>query len=380
MTLAGTSHTSTRFQLLATAGAARRGRLQLAHGVVETPIFMPVGTVGSVKTLTPTDLREIGASIILGNTYHLNLRPGMEVIKAFGGLHRFIGWDRPILTDSGGFQIFSLAKLTKMSEAGASFQSHLDGSRILLTPELAVEIQETIGSDIHMVLDECTPYPATHEQAADSMRRSLRWAKRCRAARTRHELCQFGIVQGGVYDDLRAESARGLIDIGFEGYAIGGLSVGETKTEMAAATAAATAILPVDKPRYLMGVGTPLDLLEGIALGVDLFDCVMPTRNGRNGTLFTSQGRINIKNLKFRLGDSPLDPSCACYTCQTFSKAYLRHLFVAGEITGMRLMTLHNLAYYLQLMAEVRASIEAGSFQTLLAHHRELWRGADARP
>ena len=309
------------FNLVTQSQTARRGTLRLAHGIVETPVFMPVGTVGSVKSLTPADLHSLSARIILGNTYHLYLRPGLEVLRAFGGLHKFIGWDGPILTDSGGFQIFSLGKLNKLTEEGAFFQSHLDGAKIALTPELAVAIQETIGSDIHMVLDECTPYPATHAEAAASMRRSMRWAARCRQAKTRSELCQFGIVQGGVYADLRQESALALIGTGFEGYAIGGLSVGETKAEMAATLAAVLPLLPVDKPRYLMGVGTPLDIIEGVAAGVDMFDCVMPTRNGRNGTLFTSRGRVNIKNQKYKFEQAPLDPECSCYTCQTFSLA-----------------------------------------------------------
>jgi len=337
---------------------------------------MPVGTVGAVKSLTPEDLKTIGASIILGNTYHLYLRPGMEVIEAFGGLHKFIGWDRPLLTDSGGFQIFSLGQLNKLDETGAHFQSHLDGSKIVLTPELAVKIQETIGSDIHMVLDECTPYPATRQQAETSMQRSMRWAARCRRAKTRPELCQFGIVQGGVYPDLRQASARALMDIGFEGYAIGGLSVGETKHEMADMTAASTEVLPKDKPRYLMGVGTPLDLVEGVNLGVDMFDCVMPTRNGRNGSLFTSEGRVNIKNQRYRFDAGPLDPACRCYTCQTFSRAYLRHLFIAGELTCLRLFTIHNLTYYLDLMARVRTAIEADNFASLLSAERDLWRSS----
>ncbi|MBM4253166.1 MAG: tRNA guanosine(34) transglycosylase Tgt [Deltaproteobacteria bacterium] len=361
---------------LVESGGARRGRLTLAHGTVETPIFMPVGTVGAVKSLTPEDLKTIGASIILGNTYHLYLRPGMEVIEAFGGLHKFIGWDRPLLTDSGGFQIFSLGQLNKLDETGAHFQSHLDGSKIVLTPELAVKIQETIGSDIHMVLDECTPYPATRQQAETSMQRSMRWAARCRRAKTRPELCQFGIVQGGVYPDLRQASARALMDIGFEGYAIGGLSVGETKHEMADMTAASTEVLPKDKPRYLMGVGTPLDLVEGVNLGVDMFDCVMPTRNGRNGSLFTSEGRVNIKNQRYRFDAGPLDPACRCYTCQTFSRAYLRHLFIAGELTCLRLFTIHNLTYYLDLMARVRTAIEADNFASLLSAERDLWRSS----
>ena len=360
------------FDLLGTDGAARRGRLHLKHGVVETPIFMPVGTVGSVKTLTPQDLHDVNAQIILGNTYHLFLRPGMEVMRHYGGLHNFIKWDKPILTDSGGFQIFSLGKLNKLKEEGASFASHLDGSKFMLTPELAVEIQETIGSDIHMVLDECTAFPVEEDIARKSMERSMRWARRCRDARQKMDLCQFGIVQGSMYEKLRVESAKALVDIGFEGYAIGGLSVGEPKPDMHRVTEACCAVLPTEKPRYLMGVGTPLDLVEGVSRGIDMFDCVMPTRNGRNGTLFTSEGRINIKNLKYRLDDGPLDPACNCYTCKTFSRGYLRHLFVAGEITGLRLFSLHNIAYYLQLAADMRTAIERGTFQQLLAHHRAL--------
>ncbi len=363
-----------RFDLLKEDDSARRGRLQLKHGVVETPVFMPVGTVGSVKSLTPADLEEIGASIILGNTYHLYLRPGMEVMAHFKGLHNFIQWKKPILTDSGGFQIFSLATLNKLSEDGAHFQSHLDGSPLHLTPELCVEIQETIGSDIHMVLDECTPYPATPDVAAESMRRSMRWAARCRKAKKKQDLCQFGIVQGGVYPHLRQESAKALVEIGFEGYAIGGLSVGETKSEMAVTTEAACAVLPKDKPRYLMGVGTPLDIVESVAKGIDMFDCVMPTRNGRNGTLFTSQGKVNIKNQKHRMSEEKLDPACRCYTCRTFSRGYLRHLFIANEVTCLRLFTLHNLTYYLDLMQRIRSAIEAGTFASLRAEQNTLWK------
>lgn len=354
-------------------GRARRGSLQLAHGTVETPIFMPVGTVGSVKTLTPQDLDQLGASIILGNTYHLFLRPGTEVLKSFGGLHNFIQWQKPILTDSGGFQIFSLATLSKLTEEGAHFQSHLDGSKLLLTPELAVAIQEIIGSDIHMVLDECTPYPATEAQALTSMQRSMRWAARCRAAKTRPELCQFGIVQGGVHPHLRRLSCQALIDIGFEGYAIGGLSVGETKDEMTATVDVCTDVLPPEQPRYLMGVGTPLDIIAAVARGIDMFDCVMPTRNGRNGSLFTSTGRINIKNQKYKFDAQPLDAACSCYTCRTFSRGYLRHLFIAGELTGLRLFSLHNLTYYLQLMSDIRSAIEQETFTNLYRHHQELW-------
>ena len=365
--------TQISYTLLAQDGAARRGRLQLKHGVVETPIFMPVGTVGSVKTLVPTDLEEIHAQIILGNTYHLFLRPGLEVIREFGGLHNFIKWDRPILTDSGGFQIFSLGHLNKLTEEGAWFASHLDGAKFCLTPELAVEIQETLGSDIHMILDECTPWPATREQATSSMERSLRWAKRCREARKKEDLAQFAIVQGSMFDDLRKISAEGLMEIGFEGYAIGGLSVGEPKEDMARITTTCAEVLPADKPRYLMGVGTPLDLIEGVSRGVDMFDCVMPTRNARNGTLFTSVGRINMKNQAHRMDHGPLDPRCRCYTCKTFSRGYLRHLFTSGELTALRLLTLHNVTYYIDLMQQIRDAIEQKTFDGLLAHHRTLW-------
>jgi queuine tRNA-ribosyltransferase len=361
------------FQLLTTDGSARRGRLTLKHGTVETPIFMPVGTVGSVKTLTPEDLHQVNAQIILGNTYHLFLRPGMEVMEHFQGLHRFMKWDRPILTDSGGFQIFSLGKLNKLIEDGAHFSSHLDGRKFVLTPELAVKIQETIGSDIHMVLDECTPFPCDEETARKSMERSMRWARRCRDAKTQGDLCQFGIVQGSMYPNLRRESAKVLMDIGFEGYAIGGLSVGETKEHMKDITEVCCEVLPTDQPRYLMGVGTPLDIIEGVSRGVDMFDCVMPTRNGRNGTLFTSEGRINIKNLRYRLDETPLDPECFCYTCKTFSRGYLRHLYLAGELTGLRLLSLHNIAYYLKLASDIRDAIVSGQFRALLAHHQSLW-------
>jgi queuine tRNA-ribosyltransferase len=361
------------FELLKTDGMARRGRLRLHHGVVETPIFMPVGTVGSVKTLVPEDLHAAGAQIILGNTYHLFLRPGMEVIKHFGGLHKFIGWDKPMLSDSGGFQIFSLGALNKLTESGAEFQSHIDGQRFTLTPESAVEIQETLGTDIHMVLDECTPYPATFDQARASMERSMRWARRCRDATSRPELAQFGIIQGGMHDELRRVSIAALTEIGFDGYAIGGLSVGEPKEDMHRVTELCTPLMPADKPRYLMGVGTPLDLVEGVARGIDMFDCVMPTRNGRNGTLFTSQGKVNIKNLKYRLDESPLDPACECYTCANFTRGYLRHLFLSGEITGLRLLTLHNVRYYLDLMAELRNAIEAGTFAQTAEKYRGLY-------
>lgn len=366
------------FKLLAQDGKARRGRLQLKHGVVETPIFMPVGTVGSVKTLVPEDLKTLKASIILGNTYHLFLRPGLEVIRHFGGLHKFIGWDRPILTDSGGFQIFSLAKNTKLTEEGALFSSHIDGSRFMLTPELSVQIQETLGSDIHMTLDECTPYPVTVELARASMQRSMRWAERCRKAKSKEDLCQFGIVQGGVYPELRKQSIEQLVEIGFEGYAVGGLSVGEPKEDLNQITKFCCEYLPPEKPRYLMGVGTPLDLLESINAGIDMFDCIMPTRNGRNGHLFTSTGPVRMRNLQYRLDDNPLDANCECYTCKNFSRGYLRHLYSAGELTSLRLFSLHNLTYYLNLMDQVRKAIELGVFQGLLLEIREKWSEKDS--
>lgn len=361
------------FELLGQDGKARLGKLHLKHGVVETPIFMPVGTVGSVKTLVPEDLERMNAQIILGNTYHLFLRPGMEVIKEFGGLHKFINWNKPILSDSGGYQIFSLGKLNKLTEKGAQFRSHLDGSKFSLTPELAVEIQETLGTDIHMVLDECTPYPADEKLARESMERSMRWAKRCREAKKDEELWQFGIVQGGVHPSLRKESVKALTEIGFEGYSIGGLSVGEPKEDMRAITEVCCDALPTDKPRYLMGVGTPLDLIESVALGVDMFDCVMPTRNGRNGTLFTSEGKVTIKAKKHEFSKEPLDKNCECYTCKTFTRGYLRHLFRAGEISGLRLLSLHNVSFYVNFMENIRKAIKEGSFDLLLEEQRKIW-------
>mgnify|MGYP000081217562 CR=1 FL=1 len=361
------------FELLHTDHGARRGRLKLAHGTVETPVFMPVGTVGSVKTLVSQDLETMGAQIILGNTYHLFLRPGLEVITKFGGLHQFIRWDRPILSDSGGFQVFSLSKFRKVTMEGAHFASHLDGQRFLLSPEKAVQIQETLGTDIHMVLDDCTPYPVAHADAKKSLAITTAWAKRSRQAKTRPELAQFGIIQGSVYKDLRAESIARLLEIGFEGYAIGGLSVGEKKEEMREMTAHCTALMPTEKPRYLMGVGTPLDLLESVALGVDMFDCVLPSRNGRNGTLYTSLGKLSLKNQEYRLDDSPLDPACSCYTCKTYPRAYLRHLFKAGELSALRLFTLHNLTYFLNLMSQIRTAIEENRFLAFYQEQRQLW-------
>lgn len=350
------------YELLTTDGQARRGRLTLAHGVVETPVFMPVGTYGSVKAMTPQMLRDIQAQICLGNTFHLWLRPGLEVIQAHGGLHRFMGWEKPILTDSGGFQVFSLGALRKISEEGVKFQSPLNGDRLFLTPEVSMAIQKVLNSDIVMSFDECTPFPATRDQAADSMRLSLRWGKRSRDEFNRLENpnALFGIVQGGMYEDLREESLAGLTQIGFDGYAIGGLSVGEPKEDMFRVLGHIAPRLPADRPRYLMGVGTPEDIVEGVTQGVDMFDCVMPSRNARNGWLFTRYGDVKIKNAAYRQDLRPLDESCDCYTCRNFTRAYLHHLFRVGEILGAQLNTIHNLRYYQVLTGELREAIAAG--------------------
>ena len=362
------------FELLATDKNARLGRLTLAHGVVETPVFMPVGTYGTVKAMTPRDLAEIGAPICLGNTFHLWLRPGLEVIAVHGGLHRFMGWDKPILTDSGGFQVFSLGALRKISEEGVRFSSPVNGDKLFLTPEESMRIQHTLNSDIVMIFDECTPYPASHDAAASSMRLSLRWAQRSRDEHQRLENSNalFGIVQGGMYEDLRSESLEVLGEIGFDGFAIGGLSVGEPKEEMARVLAHTAPRLPVHKPRYLMGVGTPEDLVHGVQTGIDMFDCVMPTRNARNGHLFTRYGDIRIKNAQYRDDLSPLDASCTCYTCRNFTRAYLHHLHRVGEILGAQLNTIHNLHYYQCLMRELRAAIVSGTLtETVTRFHAE---------
>ncbi|NSX12605.1 tRNA guanosine(34) transglycosylase Tgt [Cupriavidus taiwanensis] len=357
------------FELITTDGNARRGRVTLNHGVVETPIFMPVGTYGSVKAMSPLELNEIGAQIILGNTFHLWLRPGLEVVNAHQGLHKFIGWDKPILTDSGGFQVFSLGDLRKITEDGVTFASPVNGDKLFLSPEISMQIQRTLNSDIVMQFDECTPYeidgrPATHDEAAKSMRMSLRWAKRSRDEfeRLANPNALFGIVQGGMYEDLRDESLAGLSELDFHGFAIGGLSVGEPKEDMMRVLEHVAPRLPANKPHYLMGVGTPEDLVAGVAAGVDMFDCVMPTRNARNGWLFTRYGDVKIKNAAHRNDPRPLDESCACYTCRNFSRAYLHHLHRVGEILGARLNTIHNLHYYLQLMREVREAIEQHRF------------------
>ena len=358
------------FQVLAKSGKARRGRLQLQHGVVETPIFMPVGTYGSVKAMSPRELEEIRAQIILGNTFHLWLRPGLEVIGAHGGLHGFMKWDKPILTDSGGFQVFSLGELRKISEEGVKFSNPINGSKLFLTPEISMQIQRKLNSDIVMVLDECTPYkingrPATEAEAAASMRMSLRWAKRSKDAfeALENPNALFGIVQGGMFEHLREESLEGLKEIGFHGYALGGLSVGEPKEEMLRILDEVAWKLPEDRPRYLMGVGTPEDLVDGVSRGIDMFDCVMPTRNARNGWLFTRFGDVKIKNSRYRNDLKPLDPSCSCYTCRNFTRSYLHHLHKVGEILGARLNTIHNLHFYLQIMEEMRTALEAGTFE-----------------
>ncbi len=348
----------------APASSARLGKITMSHGGVNTPVFMPVGTQATVKTLSPADLVDLGAEIILSNTYHLFLRPGHELIREFGGIQKFMGWNRPVLTDSGGFQVFSLAELRKITEEGVTFQSPIDGgARHLITPEYAVEIQEALGADIIMAFDECTPYPATRDYTHESLERTLRWAKRCRYAKKDTGQALFGIVQGGIYPDLRKRSAEALVDTGFDGYAIGGLSVGETKPVMYEMLSATVPSLPGDQPRYLMGVGTPEDLVEGVDRGIDMFDCVMPTRNARNGTFFTSFGKMVIRNARYERDHQPIDPGCGCYTCGNFTRAYVRHLFNANELLALRLGTIHNVFFYLNLMRNIRESIEQGRFK-----------------
>ena len=337
--------------------AARLGRLLTPHGEIQTPVFMPVGTQGTIKALSPEDVIQCGSNIILGNTYHLYLRPGHSVIKSLGGLHRFMHWDKPILTDSGGFQVFSLNTLAKVTEEGVTFKSHIDGSTHFFSPELSMEIQEALGSDIAMTLDEPTPYPSSYTTTETSLKLSSRWAARCKAAHQLENQSLFGIVQGGMYKDLRIQSTKEITEIDFPGYAIGGLSVGEEKNIMYDIAAHTAEYLPKNKPRYLMGVGTPEDLRHCSGMGVDMFDCVMPSRNARNGSLFTSQGKINIRNLQYKTDDSPLDPECDCYTCENYSRAYLRHLFIADEIFVMRLNTLHNINFYQKRMQAIRKAI-----------------------
>src|SRR6266480_3822426 len=396
------------FERLATDrhSKARRGRLTTAHGEIDTPAFMPVGTQGSVKGVSPRELRELNAQIILGNTYHLFVRPGLDVIKHFGGLHNFMSWDGPILTDSGGYQIFSLAKLRKITEEGVEFQNHIDGARAFISPEIAMEIQAALGSDIAMVLDECVPYPCEYDYAARSAEMTARWAKRCRewkeesiehptsniqSRMTESEQSAirnpqsdierqllFGIVQGATFEDLRRSSAQAIVDLDFDGYAIGGVSVGEPEEEMMCAVESAEPCLPKHKPRYAMGLGTPPQLLEMIARGIDMFDCVLPTRLARNGTAFTASGTINLKNAEFALDKSPIEENCACPTCSEFVRGYIRHLIKAEEILGLRLITLHNLHFYLDLMRQAREHIENGSFEEFRKHFVSNYKTRDA--
>ncbi len=357
---------------------ARRGEVRTRHGVFQTPVFMPVGTQATVKGLTPRDLEDMGAGIILANTYHLFIRPGHELIREFGGLHNFMAWPRPILTDSGGFQIFSLRDIATITEQGAAFRSHVDGSKLFLSPEDAVAVQEALGTDIMMCLDTCIPYPADRAEAESATALTGRWAERCRKAHHRESgQLLFGIVQGGMYPDLRARAVDELLAIGFDGYAMGGLSVGEPKEKMYEMTAHTAALLPRDYPVYLMGVGTPEDLVEGVYRGVDMFDCVMPTRNARNGMLFTSRGRVVIKNARHQRDQRPVDEACSCYTCRHFSRAYLRHLFMSREILASTLNTIHNVHYYLQLMAQMRTAIEEDRFT---AFRREFYDAREVRP
>jgi queuine tRNA-ribosyltransferase len=352
-----------QFTLHKQDGLARRGTVHLAHGNVQTPAFMPVGTYGTVKAMSPLELKEINAHIVLGNTFHLWLRPGLAVIEAHGGLHKFMGWDGPILTDSGGFQVFSLGSMRKISEEGVKFKSPINVDTCFLTPEESMRIQKVLNSDIVMIFDECTPFPATPQEAKESMQLSLRWAKRSKVAHQGNDNALFGIIQGGMYEELRDISLSGLIEIDFDGYAIGGLSVGEPKEDMLRILAHTAPKMPQNKPRYLMGVGTPEDLVAAVSQGIDMFDCVMPTRNARNGWLFTQYGDVKIKNTRYKTDTQPLDADCSCYTCQNFSRAYLHHLHRVGEILSARLNTIHNLHYYQVLMAGMRNSIEAGTFE-----------------
>ncbi len=356
-----------QFTIHATENAARRGELVTAHGSIQTPVFMPVGTQGCVKSLSPHDLEDIGINTILGNTYHLYLRPGDELIARLGGIHRFSSWNRPILTDSGGYQIFSLSSLRQISTKGVEFQSHIDGSKHFLTPEKVIQIQRNLGSDIMMVFDECLPYQDDYTYTQKSIKITTDWAKRCREAYPKDfgKQLLFGIVQGGFFNDLRKQSAEEICSIPFEGFAIGGLSVGEPKEKMHKILNLTAPLLPKEKPRYLMGVGTPLDILEGISNGIDMFDCVLPTRNARNGTLFTSIGKVNIKKALYKDNNAPLDPNCNCYTCKHFSRAYLRHLYTAKELLAYRLNSIHNLAFYSNLLQEARKSIEEKRFESL---------------
>ncbi|WP_343559232.1 tRNA guanosine(34) transglycosylase Tgt [Kiloniella sp. b19] len=369
------------FELKATDGTARRGEVTTAHGTFQTPAFMTVGTAGTVKGLTPDQLRNTGAEVVLGNTYHLMLRPTAELVAEHGGLHKFMDWPHPILTDSGGYQVMSLSGLRKITEEGVTFQSHIDGSRHNLTPERSIEIQDLLDSNITMVLDECTPYPATHKEAAVSMQRSMRWAERCRKAfRNRPGYGLFGIVQGSTYEDLRHESIRALTDIGFEGYAVGGLAVGEGQKVMFDVLDFTMPAMPTDKPRYLMGVGKPSDLVGAVARGIDMFDCVLPTRSGRNGQAFTRHGALNMRNNRHRNDPRPLDENCGCMACTRFSRAYIKHLFTAKEMLGPILLTIHNLTYYQDLMAGMREAIENGRFEEFQLEFHRLQEAGDIPP
>ncbi len=356
-----------QFDLINKSENSRRGQINFPRGTIETPAFMPVGTYGTVKAMTPEELVEVGAEIILGNTFHLMLRPGMEVIEDFGGLHEFMHWEKPILTDSGGYQVFSLAESRKITEEGAHFQSPVDGSKVFLGPEEAIQIQHTLGADIVMIFDECTPYPATEDEVRESMELSLRWAERSKQAHGDNENALFGIIQGGMYPGLRQASLQGLMDIGFDGYAIGGLSVGEPVEQMLEVLDSLIPNMPEDKPRYLMGVGTPENIVESVRRGIDMFDCVMPTRNARNGHLFTEMGDIRIRNAVHRYDQYPVDENCGCYTCQHYSRAYLHHLDKTNEILGARLNTIHNLYYYQYLMRGLRKAIEQNQLDDFIA-------------
>lgn len=360
-----------RFSVVKKDGNARAGLLELSRGVIHTPAFMPVGTIGTVKAMSPDELKEIGAEIVLSNTYHLYLRPGHEVVSSLGGLHAFMNWDRPILTDSGGFQVFSLSALRKIEDDGVHFKSHLDGSMHFLGPKEAMEIQSALGSDIAMVLDDCTPYPSTFEYAMDSLFRTIKWAEKCKELQ-REGQALFGIIQGSLYEKLRKKCIEELIDIGFDGYAVGGLSVGEPKEEMHRLICFTAPLLPEDRPGYLMGIGDLGDVLVAVEAGFDMFDCVMPTRNARNGTLFTSRGRVSIKREEFKTDKGPLDPDCGCYTCRNYSRGYLRHLFLSREILSMRLNTIHNLYFYLNFFRNMRESITEGKFTEFKARWQEI--------
>ena len=351
-----------------TDGAARLGKITTKRGVISTPAFMPVGTNATVKAMTPGEMKELGTEVLLSNTYHLYIRPGHDVIRDVGGLHRFMQWEGPILTDSGGFQVFSLAKLRKIKDDGVEFRSHIDGSLHFLTPELVMEIQGALGSDIAMVFDECTPYPADKQYALNSLKLTTAWARRCNGAKNVDQAL-FGIVQGGMFDDLRRQSAEELTEMEFDGYALGGLSVGEPKELMYEMINYTTPLLPQDKPRYLMGIGDLMDVLEAVSAGIDMFDCVMPTRNARNGTLFTSRGRISIKREEFKKDPGPLDPNCTCYTCCNFSRAYLRHVYMSREIISMRLNTIHNIHFFLEFFRNMREAINNGNFKSFRKEH-----------